>query len=58
MYPYVNQEEVALRFRVTKRTVRNWVSRGLIVGYKRNGHTIWIDERSLDNIMTPIRGEK
>lgn len=58
MDPYIPQDEVARRFEVTTRTVRNWVSKGLIVGYKRNGHSIWIDERSLDGIMSPIRGLK
>lgn len=55
MYPYVQQAEVAKRFSVTPRTVRNWVNKGLIVGYRRNGHSIWIDERSLDGVMKPIK---
>lgn len=55
MYPYVQQAEVAKRFSVTSRTVRNWVNKGLIVGYRRNGHSIWIDERSLDGVMKPIK---
>lgn len=59
MYPLLPQAEVARRYDVTSRTVRNWVNKGLIVGYKRNGHSIWIDERSLDNLLTPIkRGAK
>ena len=55
MYPYVHQSEVAAQFSVTSRTVRNWVNKGLIVGYRRNGHSIWIDARSLDNVMAPIK---
>jgi len=48
--------EVAERYGVTQRTVRNWISKGLITAYKRNNHAVFIDERSLYNILTPIRG--
>lgn len=46
---------VAAEYRVTTRTVRNWISQGLIVAYKRNNHAILVDERSLDNILRPIK---
>lgn len=55
---YVSISEVARMFDVTERTVRNWISQGLIVGYKRNNHAVFVDERSLDNILTPIKGAK
>lgn len=48
--------EVAHMYGVTKRTVRNWMRKGLITGYKRNNHAVFIDERSLDNILTLIKG--
>jgi DNA-binding transcriptional MerR regulator len=50
--------QVAERYDVTERTVRNWISQGLIIGYKRNNQAIYIDERSLDNIFTPIKRVK
>ncbi len=43
---------------VTTRTVRSWVSKGLVVAYKRNNGRIFIDERSLDGMFTLIRGVK
>lgn len=47
---------VAQRYGVTERTVRNWISKGLITAYKRNNHAVFIDERSLDTILTLIKG--
>lgn len=56
MYGYKQVSEVAEMFGVTNRTVRNWISTGLIVAYKRNNSNLLIDERSLDAILTPVRG--
>jgi hypothetical protein len=60
MGPYINIgpsiSVVAEMYGVTERTVRNWISKGLIKAYKRNNHAVFIDERSLDNILTPIKG--
>lgn len=56
MSRFISISEVASLFSVTERTVRNWISSGLITGYKRNNHAVFIDERSLDNIYTPIQG--
>lgn len=56
MQGYKNVNEVAELFGVTHRTVRNWISSGLIVAYKRNKSHLLIDERSLDAILTPVRG--
>jgi DNA-binding transcriptional MerR regulator len=60
MGPYIHIgpsiSEVADMYGVTERTVRNWISKGLITAYKRNNHAVFIDERSLDNILTPIKG--
>jgi DNA-binding transcriptional MerR regulator len=56
--PYLPIGEVASMYGVTVRTVRNWISRGIVVAYKRNNHAVFIDERSLDNILTPIKGVK
>jgi DNA-binding transcriptional MerR regulator len=51
-------EEVAIEYRVTKRTVRNWIAKGLVVAYRRNNQAIYIDERSLDGMFSLIRGAK
>jgi|LakMenEpi03Aug12_release.lakeMendotaPanAssembly.Ray.scaffolds.fasta_scaffold2081208_1 DNA-binding transcriptional MerR regulator len=56
MGPYIPIGQVAEMYGVTERTVRNWISQGLINAYKRNNHAVFIDERSLDNILTPIQG--
>ena len=53
---YLTQVEVARIFGVTTRTVRNWIRKGLITAYKRNNFVVLIDERSLDNVLSPIRG--
>lgn len=58
MYPYLTQQQVAEMFQVSTRTVRNWINQGLLTGYKRNCHAIFVDERSLDNVMTPIKGRR
>lgn len=56
MNGYLPIRDVALLYGVTTRTVRNWISEGYIVAYKRNNHAVLIDERSLDSILKPIRG--
>ena len=56
MYGMKPLKTVARDYDVTTRTVRNWISQGLIVAYKRNNNVILIDERSLDNILKPIKG--
>ena len=48
-------EEVALEYGVTKRTVRNWIAKGLVVAYRRNNQAIYIDALSLDGVLSPIR---
>lgn len=48
-------EEVALEYGVTKRTVRNWIAKGLVVAYKRNNQAIYIDALSLDGVLSPIQ---
>ena len=58
MGPYIPIGQVAEMYSVTERTVRNWISQGLVRGYKRNNHAVFIDERSLDNILIPIKGVK
>lgn len=58
MKTYMPINEVAALFGVTSRTVRNWISSGLIVAYKRNNHTLLVDERSLDSVLQPVRGAK
>lgn len=50
--------EVAREWNVSTRTVRNWISKGLIVAYKRNNHAILVDERSLDGILKRVNGAK
>ena len=49
-------EEVAIEYGVTKRTVRNWIAKGLVVAYRRNNQAIYIDELSLDRVLSPIHG--
>ena len=46
--------DVAIDRNVSIRTVRNWISKGLIVAYKRNNHAIFVDLRSLDAMLTRI----
>ena len=58
MQSYLTQIEVANLFGVSTRTVRNWISQGLIIAYKRNGYVVLIDERSLDNVLTPIKAKR
>lgn len=58
MSPYRPIGEVAALYGVTIRTVRNWIAKGIVTAYKRNNHAIFIDERSLDNVLTPIKGVK
>ena len=58
MSRYLSLSEVAQIFDVTPRTVRNWISKGLIVAYKRNNFGVLIDERSLDNVLQPIKARR
>lgn len=51
-------EEVATEYGVTKRTVRNWIAKGLVVAYRRSNQAIYIDALSLDGVLVPIRGAK
>ncbi len=51
-------EEVAKEYGVTKRTVRNWIAKGLVVAYRRNNQAIYIDALSLDAVLSPIFGAK
>lgn len=51
-------EEVATEYGVTKRTVRNWIAKGLVVAYRRNNQAIYIDAISLDGVLSPIRGAR
>jgi len=55
---YIPLKTVAEENGVTERTVRNWISKGLITAYKRNNHAVLIDPLSLDNILTLIQGVK
>lgn len=48
--------QVAAEKNVSIRTVRNWISSGLVVAYKRNNHAIFVDPRSLDTLLTRIDG--
>ena len=58
MSRYLSLSEVAQIFGVTPRTVRNWISKGLITAYKRNNFGVFVDERSLDNVLQPIKARR
>jgi predicted site-specific integrase-resolvase len=53
---YISLKDVAATYGVTTRTVRNWISQGLLTAYKRNNHAILIDPMSLDGVLTMVRG--
>lgn len=51
----VTQEQVAERYGVTVKTVRNWIARGIITGYRMpGGRLIRIDLNEVERAMTPI----
>lgn len=54
MHDLLTTKEVAKQYGVTPRTVRNWITQGRIVAYKRCGHTLMIDAHSLDRVLELI----
>lgn len=51
----VTQQRAATRFDVTVRTVRNWISRGLITGYKLpGGRAIRVDLDEIEKVMSVV----
>ena len=56
---FASQEQAAQRFQVTPKTIRNWISRGLITGYRLpGGRAVRVDldecERVLERIPATI----
>jgi len=54
MNDLLTTKQVAEQYGVTPRTVRNWITQGRLTAYKRCGHVLMIDARSLDNLLVII----
>lgn len=51
---YITVCEAADRLSVTERTIRNFIARGELTGYRMGSRAIRIDPRELDNVLTVI----
>lgn len=52
---FVTQQQAAERFGVHVRTIRNWISKGLIVGYKMpTGRAIRVDLDEIERVMRVV----
>ncbi len=52
---YASQQDAATYYGVTDRTIRNWISRGLIHGYRLPGsRLVRVDLNELDSLTVPI----
>ncbi|BEK87196.1 helix-turn-helix domain-containing protein [Nocardia seriolae] len=49
-------DEAARMVRVTERTVRKWISRGVLTGYRFGPGVIRIDRSELVKLTTPVSG--
>lgn len=52
--PKLTQREVAEYLNVTDRTVRNFVSRGLLPAYRVGGRVVRFDARDVEALLRPI----
>lgn len=50
---WLSQQEAADHIGVTDRTIRNYISRGQLTGY-RVGRLVRVDLKELDDLLTPI----
>ncbi|WP_306364630.1 helix-turn-helix domain-containing protein [Nocardia sp. CC227C] len=50
-------QEAAKTVSVTERTVRNWISSGLLTGYRFGPKIIRINRTELLGLATPVNGE-
>lgn len=51
---YVTLGDAAEYLSVTERTIRNYVSRGELSGYRLGGRSVRVLQHELDAMMTPI----
>ena len=51
---YITIGDAAEYLSVTERTVRNYIARGELTGYRIGTRAIRIDQRELENLLTPI----
>jgi excisionase family DNA binding protein len=54
MNDLLTTKQVAEQYGVTPRTVRNWITQGRLTAYKRCGHVLMVDARSLDNLLAIV----
>ncbi|MFE3000717.1 helix-turn-helix domain-containing protein [Nocardia sp. NPDC059246] len=55
--PLVTLQEAAKTVSVTERTVRNWISNGLLTGYRFGPKIIRVDREELLALATPVNGQ-
>lgn len=52
---FATQQQAAARFQVTDKTIRNWISAGLITGYKLpGGRAVRVDIDEIERVMKSI----
>lgn len=52
---FATQEQAAARYQVVPKTVRNWISRGLITGYRLpGGRAVRVDLDECDRVLATI----
>lgn len=51
---YVTLGNAAEYLSVTERTIRNYIARGDLTGYRVGSRAIRIDQRELESLLTPI----
>jgi excisionase family DNA binding protein len=55
MYEYYSIQETAELYKVTNRTVRNWINQGKLEAYVVGGRLIRVLASSLDALAVPFR---
>lgn len=51
---YITIGDAADYLSVTERTIRNYIARGELTGFRVGSRAIRIDQRELENLLTPI----